>query len=53
MTAPALTPTIPSQRRRRRPRPRPVETPAWSCDNCTQVNSGRRRRCVDCGTSHY
>ncbi len=45
--APAATRTA----RRRPPRPRPPEAPSWSCDNCTQVNAGRRRRCADCGTS--
>ena len=38
--------------RRRRPRPRPPEAPAWTCENGTQTNAGRRRRCIDCGTSH-
>lgn len=46
------TATLPTQRRRR-PRPRPPLMPPWTCENCTQDNPGRRRRCMDCGTSHY
>ena len=58
MTATTLDPTTTSTTvesartsRRRRPRPRPPEAPAWACENCTQTNTGRRRRCADCGTS--
>ena len=44
-TAVATVPRV--RRRRRRPEPRP----AWSCENCTSPNLGRRRRCHDCGTT--
>ncbi len=27
--------------------------PTWACENCEVPNAGRRRRCVDCGTSRY
>lgn len=52
MTVTTSIPTIPTQRRVRR-RAQPPQPPAWRCENCTQDNSGRRRRCMDCGTTHY
>ena len=53
VTLTALQATYGRTARRRRPRPRPPEALAWGCENCTQVNAGRRRRCADCGTSHF
>ena len=46
----ALAFAIPGQQRRRLRPSRPVP-PAWACENCDLHNEGRRRRCIDCGTS--
>jgi hypothetical protein len=43
-----LTAAPPTTRRRRGgPAPRPV----WGCENCATPNAGRRKRCVECGTT--
>lgn len=47
----ALDPAPLDRVARRRLRRRPPERPAWTCENCTTPNAGRRRRCTDCGTT--
>ena len=52
MTPPTTLAGLPAQRRRR-PRRAVPPPPDWRCENCTEPNAGRRRRCGDCGTSRW
>jgi uncharacterized OB-fold protein len=36
-----------------RPGPRADAPVMWQCENCSTVNTDRRRRCSDCRSSRY